>query len=1245
MWLGWETLTRERLEQIEKDDFERLVAALVRLEASDRWGTTFGIVEGPSPPGPDGGLDLLVTFPKPPALRGTRRLPDTHSLLPGVDKAPSLAISCKSGKNFLKTQLAEAKTQSERVVEVLAAGGHLLLLANASASRLIKPLPATSRHDTCRSLLADAYATRNALKPLGSKALFDQIHLVDSDDLLSLLKAWRPHELDILEPELSRRLGLRSFPFLVTAAQWRTDQTEQRGAPDFHDDEVRAALRTRLGAWITDDAAAAQQARALHGAPGVGKTRLVLEVLKACDASARAVFSDDPSALGEALRDEGLVARCPGTVFVLDDCPAHRAESVLVAFRRAIADAPDAASRLLVVVPEAASPDLQEKAYWVTVDTLPPLHQDASRALVQEVLGGADSSEVDRVTRLTEGFPRFAVLVAREVRGGATLPHTTTDAARYALAANNERSAQCVNDRARALLGVTLLRRRKWRDVDDATRDAVACAMGLRDRHDWDQNLSACQQRGLLRDGPHWYVTPGVLVREAWRIVNDPGDPKGPPGPRILRECPDLLEDLLEHLGKVGIDAEELAALSRALLTHLQSTAPHLGALPLPGLFTALLHAARHAPEALLDALEGWLLRADPEALAQAERARNPFTLSLRALLRPGDHFDRIERLLFVLARHDTETHIGNARDAWTWLVMDGLNSTLVERSALEAHVATLAWRCAEGPSPARVVAVELLARLIAPHAEQPRAGDPRPFRVADVAHGLDACWALILDHAHDVDPAVRAAASRVLVERIADRLRSPGLDPLADKLLVATSGLPDPMRHQLRENLQHGRIAEVHEALRDRVLRETAPRDYAARLREFARDFRHTPESLRDHPLLLEGLEPTALPLADALAVLCAPESRAANSVMIAAGRLDADERLRDALVRFTRHEGDERPLTSWCLGQRDAGRGDRVRAMVADWHDAHDEALDRATLRIAVSWGLDDAWVPLVLEVLRRHDNAAALRLVDLGDWVNLSAPWRVTLARWLLDRPAAEGVGIVLGKYALAKFALDPSEHTLLVEAMRRCTPALLRGHGAWAFHQVGIRLLETPAAAEVCEAAVQGIGDDAVHADREVWLLVADAAAAAPDALWTALSRVLSARDTVDLRYAIGLYPIVNHLPTPAIMAWAGEDERRAIHLTEMVRFETNTLPDLAAALLERHGPASPVARALARRLGQRPPMVQQHPLDFLAARHALCRAWSTDPRPKVARWAALQAADFAHTLQQETVAEALRRTGS
>lgn len=1240
MWLGWDTVTRDRLEQIETDDFERLIAALVRLEATDRWGTAYQVVER-SADGPDGGLDVLVTFPAPGAGVGARRLPRAYTLMPCAAQAPSLAISCKSGPNALKSQRAEADKQSRRVVDVLAAGGHLVLVTHVAATRLTKAT-ARSAHDTCRAALAEAYAKRTELKALGASVLFDRVHLIDGDDLVQLLKAWRPHELSILEADLAQRLGLRSVSELRSADAWQQAQTLERGAPGFRDDDARAALRGRLGAWIvnpSDDAT--QQARVLHGAPGVGKTRLVLETLAACGASARAVVSDDPAALREAIQDEGLLAHCPRAVLVLDDCPASRAEGVLVAFQRALADTPDAHARLLVVVPEAAQPDTRERAPRVLLEALHRLSPEASRALVQEEMG-ADHPGVDRVARLTEGYPRFAVLVAREVRGGAPLPHSTTDAARYALAANDERSPQCVADRARALVGVTLVRRRVWRELDDATRDAVANAIGLRDRKDWDDQLRACLRRGLLRDGHRWYVTPGILVREAWRIVHAPDDPGPPLGPRILRACPDLLDNLLEHLRDVGIADDEFAALARSLLEHLRTTAPRLDALPAQGLSTALLLAAQHAPEALLDALEGWLSPADEASCAQAARARRAFTLALRALPRLGSDFDRVERLLFALALHDTDTHIGNARDAWAWLFLAWLDTTGVPFSD---RLPTLHSRCEEGAPEARAFAVSQLERLVMPDALVMGAGNPHPVGTVEIAQGLDACWALLLDRVHDPDPAVRAAASHAVVARVADRLRSPGLNAHADKLLAAVSSLPVALQRALRERLQHERVAEVHQALRDRVLRETAPQDYAARLRELARDFRHTPEALLGHPLLREGLDPETLPLAGCLSVLRAPESRAAAAVMQAVGRLDADARLRDALVEDTRRSGDARLIAAWSLGQRDGAWGDRVRAMVEAWSSAADEALDLAALRIAVVWGLDDAWAPLTLTLLRRRvHHPDTTRLLNLGDWRALSARWRLTLSRALLDLSPSEGAPVVVAKLADTGLALDPAEQATLAEAMRRFTPAQLRGHDAWAFHQAGLRLLDTPQAAAVCTRAVQWVADDPTHIDRALWLLVADAAERAPALVWSALSGALG-RPNPGLSTAVALYPIVKRLPVDAMMAWVGDDARRAMRLAEMLRFEGDALPALAAAMLERFGADAPVADGLAERLTERPRMVEQHPVDFLSERLAACRGWTADPRPAVSRWAATQSAAIERALRHAAGEAALRSTGS
>jgi len=1242
MWLGWDTLTAEQLGTIKERAFEALVEALVRFESDDRWGTAQEIVEGPAP-AQDGGLDLFVTCPSGSAP-GVGRLPRAHSVLPGAAPGRKLVISCKSGKNSLKTQLDEAKRKSERVVEVLAEGGHLVLVVNAQAQTLTKVGKAQSFHDACCDRLAAAYATRDTLAVLGAATLRDQIHLVDADDLVNLLKAWRPHDLDITEPGLLRSLGLARFEDFRHASDWQTEQTFQRERPDYQGDPARQQLLESLRVWILSEPQRSHdQVRVLHGAPGVGKTRLVMEALERSRSVARSMVTDQHDVILDALSHK-LLSHCPRAIIVLDDCPPADAESVLVKYVRSLSTSPDPSSRLLVIVPAASKPDTGQRAGGVVVDLLPPLAPEASRQLAASILGSGHTA-IEQVVQHTEGYPWFAVLVARELLGAVVHPQTTTEAARYALVGNADRRANPhrVVERARALLGVTLLRRRPWKEVDEEAREAVAKAIGLPNLGAWEDHLRDCRARGLLRDGIRWYVTPGTLVREAWRIVHDPGEPTEPIGPRIRRHCPDLLGPFLEHLHEVGIEEEELAALARSLVADLQTTAPGLDTLPTRGLSTALLHAARYAPEPMLDALEGWLLRCQPEALAAAERARSAFTEALRRLLHDGDRFDRMEPLLFTLAQHDTGTHIGNARDAWTWLFLAWLDVT---DAPFPHRLATLARRCTAGDLSSRVFAVRQLARLVVPDALVVGVGDPRPLDPADIARDLDACWALLLDRCADPEPAVRAVAQEALVDRLADRLRSPGLDPLPDKLLPAVVNLPDPLRQQLRESLQQKRVAEVHHALRDRVLRETAPNDFVPRLRELARDVRHTPESLLDHPLLVEGLRAPALPFADALPALHEPESRSAYAWMIAAGRRDTDARLLDALLAHTRTTHDAHLLAWWCLGQRDAGHGDRVRDLVAGWMHEPDPELDLAALQIAVRWGLDDAWAPLVLGILQRsgaHGDATAL--LDLGDWVGLSASWRVTLGRWLLERSPERAAPVVLAKLDEAKLTLTPDEYALALDAMRRCPVGGLSGRGPWDFHQMGLRLLDTPAAVAVCEVAVDAVVRAGPHADRALWLLLADAAEKAPAALWSALSRALADGDPMRLGFAIGLYPIVHRLPVDEVMAWVGDNPRRAERVVEMVRVDGDPITPLVGALLVQFGPESRVARALAARIAQRPPMVRQHPLDFLAERHAQCIVWSRDPRPAVAQWAQAQAETFGDTLRQETAAATLRRTGT
>ena len=100
-----------------------------------------------------------------------------------------------------------------------------------------------------------------------------------------------------------------------------------------------------------------------------------------------------------------------------------------------------------------------------------------------------------------------------------------------------------------------------------------------------------------------------------------------------------------------------------------------------------------------------------------------------------------------------------------------------------------------------------------------------------------------------------------------------------------------------------------------------------------------------------------------------------------------------------------------------------------------------------------------------------------------------------------------------------------------------------------------------------------------------------------------------------------------------MQWAAGVERRARTLASMLRFDDETLPSLARALLDRFGATSSVGRALAARVLSTPRAVRSF-ADFYAARRAVVLRWA-EGEGAVRAWAL----DVAEQLRREHEAEA------
>lgn len=1273
MWIGWDQVSAARLQAFDANEFEELVRELVDVECLDRWPTGGTSVEGPSPPRrQDGGRDILVTVSAAPhadAAAYRKRWGVPFALVGDTLVGRKRVVSCKTGKTAVKSALDDARESGDRVLPVLRAGGDLLVVISeelpsapprspSSKSSTQKPKrrdPAAegSERDSIRQDLAGLHAAHFGDDGPSEEALLPRIDVVDGSELARFLRHRTPS--DGLSQRFLVRLGVRRSGALMTHAEWAAEHQDDRSRPQYVADVAREALQEQITGFLTDTSSTA--ALVVLGPPGVGKTRLVLEALERAGLAAGVHAAEDVDAFAEVL-DDNLFAGAPTGIFVVDDCPFERVESLVKRFRNARRDVGvrAAAARLIMIVPRGltAHEELSDRVVPVVVA---PLDAIARASLVRSELGSEDHDpRIARIDATTEGYPWFAILVAREVRNGASTPVSTTDAARLAIAsqAQQDGDPECVRRHARALLAIMLADNPNWTTVEDGTRDRLAQAVNLRDRHEFDALLRVCTRRGVLRATRRWYVTPAILEREVWRILATPPDGDGPLVPRILRHHPHGVDELFARLEQLGL-APELTREASALLDDLAATVRNVTDLTRPGVGAAVTFCASHVPSDTARLLIRVVEAATSAELKAERRARRPLVRALVSVARQSTELEQIESALFRLRLAENEAYANNASAAWVWLFLPWLDLT---ETPFPRRLARLTTRCTAGDTTERLSAVQGLIDVLSPFTSVFLDGqeeESSPAQTGEPAEAMRCYWALLLDCVGASDPEIADAAQRGFVQHVRPAIERGILDPLAGRVVAAAAGLAEPHRVTMRQDIDFERVATAEVAstshpLWEQLDAQTRPRSFAQRLRDRLTASPGTafvegaPAEMADETLLREGLVLPTPPLLEHLTELDAQSASRAGALMIAAGRLDEAGILEGPLVNRARGGHGAYLLSTYCVGQWDGGRRQRVERWVDTW--VREPSLAAAVVEVVARVGPDDPWLEVLgALVARRAVHAEALRTLSMGTWPRTSAQARRTFYRTLLET-GPTGTLVVLERVGRSKAGLEPDDVGVVVAAVEVASRAPLYGSAAWKFHRCGRLLLDAGRGREVCEAAILAASHEELPGDN-VWSLLEDCATSCPGELWRAFEPLLTARDPRAGRLLVRLawHDVGSKLPSEQVMAWVGTDSRRAVEMAHILRFTAEDLPALARALLARFGAQSAVGREMTASFSSTRRPVRSL-ANFYAEQRARAERWLNAEEVEVRAWTTRLLADLAREEADEKADQALaRRVGT
>ncbi len=1254
MWLGWETLRDDWVQTLDPHSFELFCRDLVLAESSERWSLNGTHVEGPAPRSQnDGGVDLRIEFRAAPQVSSEAWCARTRAVRTLLGDGPvgtTLLVSCKAGSNWLKGARGDASNLSERVLPVLQAGGRLLVVtsqfcpapptegkkakgerskggakksANAAAPEAPRADGAMAEKTGVRRDLAERYAARLSINPA---MLFERIDVIDGRDLSAYLRAMR-------SPALGERWGMtagvRAYSTLMSFAQWQKP-LDNRPVPLWGEDPARATSLEQmddlfgLGVRAPEDAVIC-----VVGPPGIGKTRFVQHALERSSRGSHAVVSNDPDFVSREL-DAGLLQRAPGALFVVDDCTSANVRTLREKFIVAATEhgSDGVAARMVLIYPSGLSPDLG--ALGCPVVQLEPLSEQASceiiRAVVQREL---DDDKVRHIHRLTQGYPWFAILVARE-----SPISTRRDAICRALVPGG--ALPEAKQHARALLAVMLARGEDWTDIRDDECERLALAVNLADRLELERLIAACEARGIVRKARRRYVTPYLLEREVWSLLTD-GEPDRPITRRIVERCPERIAKLVERLREAGIDSSHLSSVARTVSDALLLGPASLAEVETSPLLTALRLCAEIDPAQTLEHLAHRVEHTSLDALRLQRRVRRPFIAALRQIARAKVPFATLEAVLFRLTLAENEAYVDRATSVWGWLFLPWI---WPDGPSHEARMSVAEQRCLLGPEAERVAAVRGLALTPSQWTWQRGTSEPDEARRPDpdaMRSGYQALWRLLLRCACAGVGEALVLAQAAVVEHLRMAITAGLLEGLEAPLRDALRALPEALRLKVRRasEAEHHvamRVSGARDALWAVVDHETRGSTYGERLRERVQapwaltDDDRLAETRDFTSLIEEGLRLPELPLRAHLADLEADNSSPRFTIL--AGALDTSCLLLDTLVERARAPGRTTLLAFYCVGHSDANR----RELVGRWVDAwsSDPHLARAVFEIIVRVGPHDAWIALV-ERLLAHDEARdlPLKMLSWGRWEDVSEEARGRFLLFLasLDRPYARAV--VLDRLAEGGRELTAREAGALERALVEIASHDELGHSAWEFVRAAERLLATGRVDAVAKAALRAVVSDG-GMSAELIVLVVECAKLAPDTLWDSLVLILESSPTARavLVDTLGAYNVLGQLPAERVMAWIGDDVRRADEVAQMLSFARDEVPALAVALTARFGERSPVAQRLTDQILEPPGDVRdftafyEHRREvvgrWVAAARGATRAWMSDTYDRLDR---------------------------
>ena len=1243
MEIGFSTLDLRRIEDLKETDFERFCEELVRFEARERHRDAQ--VSGPLKPGvADGGKDIHLKVKSAP-----RRSREEFGEALTEDDPVETFFSCKGGEKWQESVKKDAAKRGG-MARVLARGGRLTVLVNRPVDiekLTATPVKITGRKARKSFVQAVAETAAKAMAGLRKKLpsvdeIIGRITIYDANALAAFLRGHRPS----LSAEFKRALGIIEPPAIVSLDRWRALLHHDRGLPSFELDPDRERLVVQVLNMLRGDG---PRAIWLHGPPGIGKTRLVLEALlmaksqhgRVCVASREPIGAD-------ALERYDLVAKMPEVALVIDECPASRVHALYSMFSAALdaQSAPTARACLILIGP----PGEARVSESVREVALGPLGDLALRRMIESELLDAPVESVNTILRLSEGYPWYAVLLARELRRTDVRPPREPDARFAAMAAiaplrdDQDAWERTVYARARALLAVILTERRPWRALDETARSALCAAVRLTSWSELTDRVRECVTRGLIRqseDTEFRYVTPAVLVREVVAMLLKPPDGSGPD---LRRHTPHLADGLYERLAELGVSPDlqrELALQDLAVWRH-EARTPSQLALRVSA--RALLFAARLCPKETAEHLGAMF--AQPFSEEVAARFGTVALPCLGHLISRRGCFALAEAALFTLTVTERGEPMRPATELWSKALVPAWGESY---TSVRERAAILTRRATSGSAPERLASLAAFEHLASTErwwsVHEPHDGPWLPLDPAEVRREMASLWRLLAVMTLDVDPAVASRARGIVTRRLRNAVRAGFATDGAIELSARASLWNDSERSDLRdaldrieaydhafvtdvagldEHLQVLRRAVTSRTWRDRLL------DRVAHWLPSARGSDHENEDL---PVAREGVTGD-VPLTRELEWLDSSEARRAHDFMGCVGEVDTDRAMLPHLVARV-GEGRARNamiLPKYLQGVASAGGRAEVDALLRSWR--RDPVFARTVVLAVWLLGANEENIGWIVDDLRGAGLFTKdLSVLEAGSW-DRGVPWVSVepLVCALVANRTDATLQLAL-TFVNNRLRWQPSLARELAPLLARILTTSTLGAalaGSLFAHEweVGVgHLIDLQMRDEALAVAAAAL--DRGHTSplfEQSWTALLRLARDEPTAVWRRVSQRFDQTEDREVRWDWHWRSLGMLVSTELLLDWVEDDPWRARVAASFANVRTVPLSPLARALLLRFGPDGDVAATLLVN-ALNPPLDAGSHASFMREQLDRAGAWLEDDAPEIITWARRCAAEL------------------